>query len=130
MLGKLQPRPLECFDNHLMAIPRKNHRSTNGFSFKSSIMSIEVMPRLERSSIRRNDENISQISRAIDGDNWPNFRGNEHVMEHFHENAPARTALTVQQFLANNIVLVPPPRYSTDLAPSDFCFCFHGCKEV
>ncbi|KAJ4428812.1 hypothetical protein ANN_25805 [Periplaneta americana] len=34
-----------------------------------------------------------------------------------HDNAPAHTALTVRQFLTNNMVLVPHPPYSPDLAP-------------
>ncbi|PNF23785.1 hypothetical protein B7P43_G16799 [Cryptotermes secundus] len=40
-----------------------------------------------------------------------------------HDNAPAHTALTVRQFLtSNNMVIVPHPLYSPDLAPSDFFF--------
>jgi transposase len=39
------------------------------------------------------------------------------------DNAPARTALSVQRFLArNNKAVVPHPPYSPDLAPSDFFF--------
>jgi hypothetical protein len=38
-----------------------------------------------------------------------------------HDNAPSHTAMAVQQFLArNNILIVPYPPYSPDLAPSDF----------
>jgi transposase len=38
-----------------------------------------------------------------------------------HDNAPSHTAMAVQQFLAkNNILIVPRPSYSPDLAPSDF----------
>jgi len=35
-----------------------------------------------------------------------------------HDNAPAHTALSVQQFLAkNNMTVIPHPPYSPDLAP-------------
>jgi hypothetical protein len=38
-----------------------------------------------------------------------------------HDNAPSRTAMALQQFLAkNNIAIVPHTPYSSDLAPSDF----------
>ncbi|PNF23498.1 hypothetical protein B7P43_G06514 [Cryptotermes secundus] len=46
-----------------------------------------------------------------------------------HDNAPAHTALTVRQFLtSNNMVIVPHPPYSPDLAPSDF-FLFPRMKR-
>jgi len=39
-----------------------------------------------------------------------------------HNNAPAHTALSVQQFLVkNNMTVIPHPPYSPDLAP---CFFF------
>jgi len=45
-----------------------------------------------------------------------------------HDNAPAHTALRVQQFLAkNNITVIPHPPYSPDLAPCDF-FLFPRMK--
>ena len=45
-----------------------------------------------------------------------------------HDNVPARTALSVQQFLAkNNIKVIPHPPYSPDLAPRDF-FLFSRMK--
>ena len=38
-----------------------------------------------------------------------------------HDNAPAHTALSVQQFLAkNNMTVIPHPPYSPNLAPCDF----------
>jgi histone-lysine N-methyltransferase SETMAR len=38
-----------------------------------------------------------------------------------HDNVPAHTALSVRQFLAkSNMVLLPHPPYSPDLAPCDF----------
>jgi len=38
-----------------------------------------------------------------------------------HNNAPAHTALSVQQFFVkNNMTVIPHPPYSTDLAPCDF----------
>jgi len=38
-----------------------------------------------------------------------------------HNNAPARTALSVQQFLAkNNMTVIPRPPYSPDLVPCNF----------
>ena len=38
-----------------------------------------------------------------------------------HNNAPAHTALSVQQFLAkNNMTVIPHPPYSSDLVPYDF----------
>ena len=42
-----------------------------------------------------------------------------------HNNAPAHTALSVQQSLAkNNMTVIPHPPYSPDLAPHDFfLFC-------
>ncbi|PNF23469.1 Mariner Mos1 transposase [Cryptotermes secundus] len=46
-----------------------------------------------------------------------------------HDNAPAHTALMVRQFLtSNNMVIVPHPPYSPDLAPSDF-FLFPRMKR-
>jgi len=45
-----------------------------------------------------------------------------------HDNIPAHTALSVQQFLAkNNMTVIPHPRYSPNLAPCDF-FLFHRMK--
>jgi len=46
-----------------------------------------------------------------------------------HDNAPAHTALSVQQFLAiNNMMVIPHPPYSPDLAPCDF-FLFPRMKR-
>jgi len=46
-----------------------------------------------------------------------------------HDNAPAHTALSVQQFLAkNNMTVIPHPPYSPDLAPCNF-FLFHRMKR-
>jgi len=47
-----------------------------------------------------------------------------------HDNAPAHTALSVQQFLAkkkNNMMVIPHPPYSPDLVPCDF-FLFPRIK--
>jgi len=45
-----------------------------------------------------------------------------------HENAPAHTAFSVQQFLAkHNMTVIPHPPYSSDLAPCDF-FLFPHMK--
>jgi len=45
-----------------------------------------------------------------------------------HDNAPADTALSVQQFLAkNNMTVIPHPPYSPNLAPCDF-FLFPRMK--
>jgi len=46
-----------------------------------------------------------------------------------HENAPAHTALSVQQFLVkkNNMTVIPHPTYSSKLAPCDF-FLFPRMK--
>jgi len=45
-----------------------------------------------------------------------------------HDNAPAHTALSVQQFLAkNNMTVIPHPPSSPDLAPCDF-FLFPHMK--
>jgi len=45
-------------------------------------------------------------------------------MAHYHDNAPAHTALRIRQFLTcQGMTLVPHPPYSSDLAPADF-FCF------
>ena len=39
-----------------------------------------------------------------------------------HNNAPAHTALSIQEFLAKkNIPVLPHPSYGPDLAPCDFC---------
>ena len=39
----------------------------------------------------------------------------------YHDNAPAHTALSIQEFLAKkNIPVLPHPPYSPDLAPCDF----------
>ena len=45
-----------------------------------------------------------------------------------HDNAPAHTALSVQQFLAkNNVTVIPHPPCSPDLPPCDF-FLFSRMK--
>jgi len=45
-----------------------------------------------------------------------------------HDNAPALTASSVQQFLAkNNMMVIPHPPHSPDLAPCDF-FLFPPMK--
>ena len=45
-----------------------------------------------------------------------------------HDNAPADTALSVQQFLAkNNMMVIPLPPYSPDLVPRNF-FLFPHMK--
>ena len=36
------------------------------------------------------------------------------------QQCPAHTALSVQQFLAKNIMVIPHPPHSPDLAPCDF----------
>jgi len=43
------------------------------------------------------------------------------------DNAPAHTAMSVQQFLAKNMTVIPHPPYSPDLAPCDF-FLFPRMK--
>lgn len=46
-----------------------------------------------------------------------------------HDNAPAHTSLSVQQFLTkNNMAIVPHPSYSPNLAPCDF-FLFPRIKH-
>ena len=59
-----------------------------------------------------------------------------------HDNAPAHTALSVQQFLAiNNMTVIPYTSYSPDLVPCEFCLlprmkgqmkgkCFADVSEV
>jgi hypothetical protein len=37
-----------------------------------------------------------------------------------HDNAPAHTSLKTTGSVTNNMVIVPHPPYSLDLAPSDF----------
>jgi histone-lysine N-methyltransferase SETMAR len=37
-----------------------------------------------------------------------------------HHNAPAHMSLTATEFVTNNMVVVPHPPYSPDLAPCDF----------
>ena len=47
-----------------------------------------------------------------------------------HDNAPARNALEIREFLAKNNIAVQEPRaYAPDLAPCDF-FLFSKLKEV
>ncbi|PNF28730.1 hypothetical protein B7P43_G07777 [Cryptotermes secundus] len=116
--------------------------------FKSGNMS-----RPGRPSTGRNDENIAKIKCAIDevhrktidqlseetNISWSTVqrilteglhmrRVNGNWLLH-HDNAPAHTALTVRQFLtSNNMVIVPHPPYSPDLALSDF-FLFPRMKR-
>jgi len=48
-----------------------------------------------------------------------------------HDNAPAYTALSVQQFLAkNNMMGIPHPPYSPDLAPCDFFLFPHVKRQM
>ena len=43
-----------------------------------------------------------------------------------HDNAPAHTALSVQQFLVkNNMTVIPHPSFSPDLAPGNFSLFPH-----
>jgi hypothetical protein len=37
-----------------------------------------------------------------------------------HDNAPAHTSLKTTEFVTNNMVIIPHPPYSLDLAPCDF----------
>ena len=46
-----------------------------------------------------------------------------------HDNAPAHTALSIREFLAQTITMVEQPPYSPDLAPCDF-FLFPKLKGV
>jgi len=47
------------------------------------------------------------------------FANNSWILH--HDNAPAHTALSVREFLANKqITVLEHPAYSPDLAPSDF----------
>ena len=47
-----------------------------------------------------------------------------------HDNAPSHTALRVREFLAKyNLVTLPQPAYSPDLAPADF-FLFPRIKTA
>jgi len=56
------------------------------------------------------------------------FANNSWILH--HDNAPAHTALSVREFLANKqISVLEHPAYSTDLAPSDF-FLFPKIKEI
>ena len=50
---------------------------------------------------------------------WPEMWSSGDWFLH-HDNAPAHMALSVQQFLANNMTVIPQPPYSPDLAPCDF----------
>jgi len=58
---------------------------------------------------------------------WPDkWRKNNRVLHHNH--VPTYTALAVQHFLASkNMMVVPHPSYSPDLAPCDF-FLFSMMK--
>jgi len=48
-----------------------------------------------------------------------------------HDNAPAHTALSVQQFLAkNNMTVIHHPPYSPDLAPCDFFLFSHMKRQM
>jgi len=47
-----------------------------------------------------------------------------------HNNAPAHVALSVQQFLARNMTVIPDPSYSPDLAPCDFFIFPHMKGEM
>jgi len=58
------------------------------------------------------------------------WKKNEQKCDWFphHNNAPAHTVLSVQQFLAqNNMTVIPHPPYSPDFAPRDF-FLFRHMK--
>lgn len=56
------------------------------------------------------------------------WRNNSWILP--HDNAPAHTALLIQQFLAkNNTVVMSQPPYSPDLAPCDF-FLFPKLKRT
>ena len=56
------------------------------------------------------------------------WRDNSWILH--HDNAPAHTALLIQQFLAkHNTVVMPQPPYSPDMAPSDF-FLFPTLKRT
>ena len=52
---------------------------------------------------------------------------NQNLIIH-HDNAPAHRSFKIQQFLAkNNMIVIPHPPYSPDLAPCDF-FLFPKLK--
>jgi histone-lysine N-methyltransferase SETMAR len=46
---------------------------------------------------------------------WHNHRWLLH-----HDSTPAYTSLKTTEFVTNNVVIVPHPPYSLDLAPCDF----------
>lgn len=59
----------------------------------------------------------------------PNLWQNQDWFLH-HDNAPAHTALSVQQYCAKNgVTVIPHPPYSPDLAPCDF-FLFPKLKST
>ena len=66
--------------------------------------------------------------KKLDGNGPKFFAKNSRILH--HDNAPARTALSVREFLATKqITVLEHPAYSPDLAPSDF-FLFSKIKEI
>ena len=60
--------------------------------------------------LERLRKRVQRVRRGI-ADDW--------VLQ--HNNAPAHTALSIREFMANkNIPVLPHPSYSPDLAPCDF----------
>jgi hypothetical protein len=49
----------------------------------------------------------------------PELRRNHNWLLH-HDNMPAHTSLKTTEFVTNNMVILPPPPYSLDLATCDF----------
>jgi len=79
----------------------------------NQVYSLEVLERLREKVRRKRPER---------------FANNSWILH--HDNAPAHTALSVREFLANKqITVLEHPAYSPDLAPSDF-FLFPKINEI
>ena len=80
-----------------------------------------------------NQQFHSKVLKRLRDTAWkkrPETRSSDDWFLH-HDNAPAHTALSVQQFLAkNNMTVVHHPPYSPDLAPCDFFLFPHTKRQT
>jgi len=77
-----------------------------------------------------NQQFYSQVLKRLRnsvGKKWPEMWSSGDWFLH-HDNDPAHTALSVQQFLEKNMMVIPHPPYSPELAPNDF-FLFSCMKH-
>ena len=94
----------------------------------SSIVHFEFLPQGQTVNQYVYKEILRRLMRLVQDKSMDLWENNAWVLH--HDNAPAHSALSIRQFLAErNIPTLEQPPYSPDLAPCDF-FLFPKLKGV